>query len=374
VTSASAPRVLFVSKPIAPPWHDGSKNLVRDVASFLRRASPTVLTVPGAPAIGERVAMEPVYASSGRFAPGVRANARVLRRLLTGDPHDAWHFFFAPNAASSTAARVAHATRRALGWRGKVFQTVASVPRRFEGAAQLLFGDVVVVLSEHTRARFIGAGIEASRMRVVPPCAAAPRQVSDEERAKTREAHGLGDGPVVLYPGDYEVSVGADTVARAVRTIAQAVPEARVVFACRPKTKDAHGARARIERELAEDELAQYTRHVGELPDLAPLLAVASVVVFPVDDLYGKVDLPLVLLEAIAAGVPVVVARGGPLEALDGAARYVEPGDAEALAREVLAIVRDDGRAGELADRGRAAWTQRYRPEVVAAAYDDLYA
>ena len=29
------PDVLLVSKPIAPPWHDSSKNLVRDLASHL---------------------------------------------------------------------------------------------------------------------------------------------------------------------------------------------------------------------------------------------------------------------------------------------------------------------------------------------------
>ena len=38
------PRVLFVSKPIAPPFHDGTKCLVRDVASELRDFSPVVMT------------------------------------------------------------------------------------------------------------------------------------------------------------------------------------------------------------------------------------------------------------------------------------------------------------------------------------------
>src|SRR5215468_4294538 len=94
-------RVLFVSKPIAPPWHDGSKNLVRDVAAHLERAEPTVLSTPGAPSVGPRVTMEPIYAESGRFAPALSANARVMRRLLRGDPHDIWHFVFAPNFASS---------------------------------------------------------------------------------------------------------------------------------------------------------------------------------------------------------------------------------------------------------------------------------
>jgi phosphatidylinositol alpha-1,6-mannosyltransferase len=362
-------RVLFVSKPIAPPWHDGSKNLVRDVAAHLTRARPTVLTMPGAPALGDRVTMEPIYENAGTFAPGVLANARVLRRLVSGDPHDLWHFVFAPNTASSSAARVAHTTRRALGWKGKIVQTIASAPRTFDGVSRLLFGHTVVALSEWTRAALIGAGVQRKQLVVIPPCAAAPHAVTDEERARLRERLDLGNGPIVLYPGDYEVSTGADTVARAVASIARAVPEVRVVFACRPKTKDAAAARDRIIHELDSLHTGHRTRHVGELDDLAPLLSAASVVVFPVDDLYGKVDLPLVVLEALALGIPLVLARGGPLEAIT-TARFVDPGDDAALARETISLLRAGVSAGE---PGRDLWKSRFTPQVVAAAYDDLY-
>ena len=33
-------RILMVSKPVAPPWNDSSKNLVRDVAGHLRGTAP----------------------------------------------------------------------------------------------------------------------------------------------------------------------------------------------------------------------------------------------------------------------------------------------------------------------------------------------
>src|SRR5512140_238464 len=105
------PRVLFDSKPSAPPWHDGSKNLVRDVAANLTRALPTVMTTPGAPSVGPRVTHEAIYGDAGRFSPALLSNARVLRRLAFGDPHDLWHFVFAPNPASSTAALVAKRLR-----------------------------------------------------------------------------------------------------------------------------------------------------------------------------------------------------------------------------------------------------------------------
>jgi phosphatidylinositol alpha-1,6-mannosyltransferase len=369
----SEPRVLFVSKPIAPPWNDGSKNLVRDLAVHLTRARPTVMTTAGVAPLGPRVRCEAVYRDPGRFAPGLRANARVVDRLLRGDPQDIWHFVFAPNPVSATAAQLARRARALAGWRGKVVQTVASAPRTFEGVNRWMFGDVVVALSEWTRGRLMGAGVDASTLRVIPPFATPPREVTDAERAAVRARWELGDGPVVLYPGDYEVSRGAETVARAVPRIARAFPEARVVFACRAKTPRAAEAASRVRDALRAANVAQVTRHLGEVDDMPALLSTASVVAFPVDDLYAKVDLPLVLLESLALGLPLVLARGGPLEAID-TARFVDPGDADALAGQVLDLLRTPSAVTEQRDAGRALYEARFRPSVVAAAYDELYA
>lgn len=367
-----APRVLFVSKPVVPPWHDGSKNLVRDVARHLTRARPTVLTTPGAESLGPHVTADAIYQSSGRFAPGLVANARVLARLVGGDAHDLWHFVFAPNPTSSTAARVARTARRALGWRGKIVQTVASAPRQFQGADGLLFGDVVVALSEWTRANLVGAGVNAAKLRVIPPCAAAPEVPSIERVEAARDRYDLGDAKVVLYPGDYEVSRGAATFADSIIHLARELPAAVFVYACRAKTPRAGEASAEIRARLEAAKLTARVRHVGEIEDLPALIAASSVVAFPVDDLYGKVDLPLVLLEALALGIPLVLARGGPLETITSA-RFVDPDDAAALAAEVSLLATRDEDARAHAERGKALYSARFTPQVVAAAYDDLY-
>jgi glycosyltransferase involved in cell wall biosynthesis len=367
-------RVLFVSKPVVPPWHDGSKNLVRDVAMHLRRAHATVLTTPGAAPLSPRVTSDPIYRTTGRFAPGLVANARVLGRLLTTrEPYDVWHFVFAPNTASSTAATVARTARRALGWQGKVVQTVASAPRSFDGAENLLFGDVVVTLSEWTRARLIGAGVGSERLRVIAPCAVAPEEPSEEAMKLVRVRYNLGDHKVVLYPGDYELGDGATTFSESIADMAETLGDNVVfVFACREKTSGAKGARGEIAQRLDRAGLSSRVRHVGEIDDLFALIKTASVVAFPVDDLYGKVDLPLVLLEALALGTPMVLARGGPLEAIS-TARFVDPGDGAALAREVGALLSHPDDALALARRGKELYTSQLTPTVIANAYDDLY-
>ena len=363
---AAIMRVLFVSKPVMPPWNDGSKNLVRDVASHVTRILPTVMVAPGAPSLGPRVTREPVYGLAGRFAPG--ANTLVMNRLLFGPPLDAWQFVFAPNVASSSAARVPIAAQRARGWKGQVVQVVASRPKDFGSVRSLLFGDRIVVMSEWTKERMVESGVAADRMVVIPPCAESPAPKSHDEVSAFRAAHGLGDGPIVLYPGDLEFSTGALTFARAAGEILRRVPGARIVFACRPKTARAAGVE--VELRAALEPVAEWVTFLGEVPDMPLVLAAADVVVFPVDDLYGKVDLPIVLLEALALRKHVVVADGGPLPEL-GAVTVVPPREPQALADAVERLLDEDVQAH--ADGIRSAWHERFRPEVVAAAYDALY-
>lgn len=375
---SALPRVLFVSKPIAPPWHDGSKNLVRDVASHLERTRATVLSTPEfarRSTLGERVDVEPLYEAPGRFAPPMMANARVLARLLRGDPLDLWHFVFAPNAASSFAAVFAKKGRRMLGFRGPVVQTVASAPRSFEGVGRLLFGDVVIALSEWTRGRLVGSGVTGVPIHVIPPCAQAPERPDEARVRALREAHKLV-GKVVVYPGDYEFSRGAKSFLEALPELARhlGAQEATFVFACRAKTPRAAEAEAEIRARVVALGLAPRVRYLGEVKDMPALLASASVVAFPVDDLYGKVDVPLVLLEALALGVPMVVATGGPLEALLPAAVGVSPGDEDELGAAILRLLSDEGERRSRAEEGARMYASRFTPDVVAKAHDALYA
>ena len=105
---------------------------------------------------------------------------------------------------------------------------------------------------------------------------------------------------------------------------------------------------------------------------MGALIQASDVIAFPVDDLYGKVDLPLVLLEALALGVPAVLAKGGPLEEIRSA-RFVPPKDSEAVASEVVQLLVDNAARAACAKAGRDLYQSSFKPEIVAEKYDALY-
>jgi glycosyltransferase involved in cell wall biosynthesis len=151
------------------------------------------------------------------------------------------------------------------------------------------------------------------------------------------------------------------------RGLAEKVPGAKIVVAYRDKTPKAHD-RA---KELAAKSDPNIVRFACNVPDIHALVKAATAVLFPVDDLYGKVDLPIVLLEAFRLDTPVVALDEGPLASLDGALLLGNDERDWLSAAERLA---GDGSFREkLSEQGRRAIERHYQPREVARAYEDIY-
>lgn len=369
--SSPAVRVLFISKPIVAPFHDGAKCLVRDIALSVTRVDPVLLSSREAPPIGESrrpPELVPLYAGAGSFAPALADNLRAAAWVLLRSRADVWHFVFAPNPRTSRAGAWLRRIRRV-----PVVQTIASPPRVFEDLDTLLFGDVVVAQSQWTRQRVLDAfercGQRPPVIRVIPPPVPTELTRSPDRALAIRAQLGIpAEAPMFVYPGDLEVSQGARVTAELSRRLAARVPGAITVFAYRRKTPRADAIAAQLAAELDP----ACTRLIGEVPDVLDLIAGATAVVFPVDDLWGKVDLPIVLLEAMVLGVPVVALGQGPLLDLSFAS-LVPSLDIEAWVSTVAALAEDPAARQALCARQRRGVLERHARSVVASAYEDLY-
>ena len=368
MTSPSAdPAVLMVSKPVVPPWNDSGKNLVRDVAAHTPGYRFHVMTTRGAEPPAEGLRTEPIYGAPGSYRPSLRQNLRVLGRLLRPDGLPLYHFFFAPNPRTSTMARwVLRLKRR------RSVHTICSRPASFETVGNLMFADRIVALSAHTRARLVQAGVE--NVVHIPPAVPDAPPVAEAAKSALRERHGWGDAPVVLYAGDFEFSDAAQAVAEAaIRLLA--TRDARVVFACRAKQEASAAIEARLRDELGAAGVGDRTCFLGELDDVRTLLATADVHVQPAGSLYAKMDLPLVLLESLREGVPVVVGDNAPLDEViaHGGGCTVAPEDGEALAATLTGLLDDHEALRRLGEEARAAYTAHYDVSRQGAAYAALY-
>ena len=102
------------------------------------------------------------------------------------------------------------------------------------------------------------------------------------------------------------------------------------------------------------------------------LLALADVVVHP----STEEGFSNAILEAMAAGKPVVAARvgGNPEAVVDGETGLLVPlGDAEALAAATVRLLADPGEARRLGAAGRGRAAKLFALTTMVGAYEALY-
>jgi glycosyltransferase involved in cell wall biosynthesis len=131
--------------------------------------------------------------------------------------------------------------------------------------------------------------------------------------------------------------------------------------------------RPRLERLTRELGCADTVVFAGLTPNVAPFYQLADVFVLP----SLSEGSPNVLLEAMAAGLPIVATDVGGIPEIvaDGVnALLVPPRDVEALACAVKMLLSDLARCERLGSVARFTVSQRYTPEKRAAALAGVYA
>lgn len=128
--------------------------------------------------------------------------------------------------------------------------------------------------------------------------------------------------------------------------------------------------RSRLQEQAVGSGHAEQIRFLGARSDVDWLLAAADLVVLPTD----WEGLPMNILEAMSAGVAVIASHVAGLDEYFGSAvRFVDPGDAAALAVAINELLAHRPAREALARRGHALVAARFAPQPMLDAYADLF-
>ena len=292
------------------------------------------------------------------------AAARVLRRYAAAA--DVVHFhtsrahalaLFLPGAA---ARRVV--TRR---------MDYPPRPRPYARALYNRCVDRVVAISGAIRAVLIDAGVQPSRISVIPSGVDPERFVGAEAHrmdTRAREWSAGAEDVVVLVVGALVRRKGHAVLLDAAARLARRGIGARYVF-CGDGS-----ARTELARQAEQLGLGTTAtvRFMGWRDDVPRLLAASDVVVLP--SLHE--GLGIAALEAMAAGRPVVASRTGGLAEVvihDSTGWLVAPGDGGALADALEAAIRDPERRRRFGMAGRERVAGEFSMARMAARNEELY-
>ena len=336
-----------------PPLLGGMERLNRHLAEQLAaRGEVTVVGPAGSAAHapeGVRV-IEAGMSALWRFLSGALWQGLRSARRLSPD---------VVLAGSGLTAPMAWLAARASGARAAVYLhgldvTVGHPLYRLAWYPILRRMDHVVVNSSATRGLAEGIGIVPGKITVVPPGVALPEPIEEAERRRIRqafrEAHGLGEGPVLLSVGRLTTRKGLlEFVRDVLPKVAEAQPDVQLVIIGGPPGQ-ALAARAQTPERIREAArlagVEERLHFLGEITDwerLQQAYRAADLHVFPVREIPGDPEgFGMVAIEAAAHGLPTVAyATGGVVDAVaDGVSgRLVPTGDSAGFVDRVLELL-----------------------------------
>ena len=224
--------------------------------------------------------------------------------------------------------------------------------------------DRLLCVSDAVAESHRAAGVEPKHIATVLNGVHARPALRDP--AVLRAEMGLSDRPVLLMVGRFEAQKAHDVALAAMPALLERCPEATLLMAGSGPLLGA------VARAIGRQRLGGAVRLLGHREDVGDLLAVADLLLVP-SQFEG---LPLVVLEAFAAGLPVVATQApGITEVVEhGRTGWLSPlGDPSALGRAAAAALDDKPARDAAGAAARAVWSDRYRAERMTGETAALY-
>lgn len=193
-----------------------------------------------------------------------------------------------------------------------------------------------------------------------------PYDESDDRRAELS-----GDGPVIGFVGQIVPRKGVQTLIEAFAAVRERYPGARLaIVGCAPPDDTSYEAAC---RQLVEDKRLEPAVHfVGYRRDIPAWMRSFDVFALPTRaEPFGKV-----VVEAMAAGCPVVASRVGGIPEIitdPGLGTLIDPDNPQALAGAILEYLDDPERARSAAAAGRAHAREHFGLERMMARLQGMY-
>ncbi len=361
-------KILFITRPIAPPWNEGSKNSVLALARQLRECEVHLLTAKGFKVGEKHIVSEEIFTQSGLVSGrSFGQKLRLLLRLFKRDDIDIYHFFFKPTALVAMAAKLSNVFNRK-----ETVQTIVSVPREGEQVKKSIFSKNLVVGSKFMQARLKEKGLDSTLI----PFGVDPQSLKPLDVGAAKKGFGLAGSPTILFPGDLFSGKGLDTTVESMPSVLSRFSNAKFVFACRLLgTEEEKRALEAAKLSIKASNFEKNSWFVHEVDDMRQLVAASDIVVFPARVMHYKMDYPLVLLEAMALEKPVIFSNVLPLNELfeQGSNIMIEKGNPEELSNAIISLLSDEKERNSIGRNAKSLVQKKFNIQDSAKKYLELY-
>ncbi len=228
--------------------------------------------------------------------------------------------------------------------------------------------DAFVAISEEIKEGLLKDGVKAARIWRIPNFVDLRqyRKVSLPEKLQLKRRLKLPEGILVIYSGRFVQRKGINYLLEAWIEVQRQFPQARLLLLGDGQTLE---DTKRYAEKLGISKTVLFLGHVNNVQDY---LCSADLFVLP----SLQEGLPNALLEAMAAGLPVVATRIGGVEDIvenEKNGLLVPPADSKALAEAIKRLLSNKALAEHLARSGYSTIKKHYSLDSIVKKYLKLY-
>lgn len=234
--------------------------------------------------------------------------------------------------------------------------------RVYAGADRLALRsfDAIAAVSQSVAGKLLRSGVADHRVSVIRNGVEAQPEV---QPASLREP---GDEAVAGFVGRLVREKGVFDLLDSARVVLERFPRTRFVFV------GDGPQRQECEQAARQAGIGERVTFCGHRSDIASCYAAFDLLVLP----SHNEGLPMSILEAMSAGVPVVATRVGsvPDAVVDGVTGLlVKPGDTVALTQSILRVLGDRDWAAAAGEAGREHTARHFSVRAMTSSYIGLY-
>ncbi|HFC76785.1 MAG TPA: hypothetical protein ENJ27_00995, partial [Candidatus Moranbacteria bacterium] len=225
-------KILFVSRPIAPPWDEASKNFAYNLAREVAKNNPDLeihlMTRGVLPSLPKNIIQHPIYTSSQNDF-NLSQKLKMLRFLIwQAKNFNVAHLLFTPTKINSLILKFIF---KFFARQTQIIQTIATIREDLfsdKEIKSMMFGDKIVTYSEYANKKLEKLGVR-NVQKIYPGI--------DLEDYKPKDGDDDKANFVINFTGEY-IRLGAmDDVIDAFIDVSNQIPEARLSLAVRVKNK-----------------------------------------------------------------------------------------------------------------------------------------
>jgi glycosyltransferase involved in cell wall biosynthesis len=376
-------KILLLTRPICPPWDEGSKNFAYTLAKYSGDFEIHLLTcAENGDSIStwrsnlQNVVCHDIYTSPKWDWPQkVRAYIFLLKEffLKGGNDFDILHSFFTPTKLNVFALKLCLKNKKI-----KTIQTLATLRNDLYDAEKLkkiIHADFIITYSDYAKDKLEKLGFDSVK-RIYPGIDIEKYSPAPKNSELMKNFESSDDDFVINYTGEYVRLGDMDDIVASFIDLVKLHNKFKLHLAVRVKNERDACKKREIMHKLKAENILDWVAFIDDGSyTMEEIYNLCDISIFPARTMAGKFDIPLAVIEAMACGKPVIASNLERLKYFlnNENSILIPPGNREALKENILYLYNNPEKRNDLARRGIDFVRENFDIGKIVKEYEEVY-